>query len=47
MQLSNIKNIVEEMDTSSPRNNQLGKASMTPRNKMSLLLDLPMETEST
>ena len=49
--MSNIKNIVEEMDTSSPRNHQSVAVSksnvLTPRNKMSLLLDLPMETAST
>ena len=43
MQLSNIKNIVTEMDTSSPRKSEV----VTPRNKMSLFLDLPMETAST
>ena len=44
MQLSNIKNIVAEMDTSSPRKSEV----ITPRNKVSsLFLDLPMETAST
>ena len=43
MQLSNIKNIVAEMDTSSPRKSEV----VTPRAKMSLFLDLPMETAST
>jgi len=43
MQLSNIKNIVTEMDTSSPRKSEV----VTPRAKMSLFLDLPMETAST
>ena len=43
MQLSNIKNIVAEMDTNSPRMSE----AVTPRNKMSFFLDLPMETAST
>jgi len=44
MQLSNIKNIVDVMDTTSPRRSEV----VTPKNKMSsLYLDLPMETGST
>jgi hypothetical protein len=51
MQLSNIKNIVDEMDTSSPRGRQSAAATMsnvlTPKNKMSLYLDLPNESATT
>jgi hypothetical protein len=51
MQLSNFKNIADEMDTSSPTRHQSAAAAMssnvlTPKNKMALLLDLPSEATS-
>jgi hypothetical protein len=48
MQLSNLKNIVNEMDTSSPRAATTTMSNvLTPKNKMSLFLDLPNESATT
>jgi hypothetical protein len=48
MQLSNLKNIVDDMDNGSPRGRQSAATTMsnvlTPKNKMSLYLDLPNES---